>query len=80
MEDSLEFKLGWNMATQSYIEIWQRTIATLPREEVIEHFDTFITMCELRLNGASWQEMLMVAELRESPFAEDIRRFIVEEG
>jgi hypothetical protein len=48
------YRQGWTDATESVITIWRNINELAPgRTEAFEEFDKFISMCELRLMGAS---------------------------
>jgi hypothetical protein len=73
--ETLEFQVGWNSATASILEIWQEvTRLHKDPQEVFKNFDAFMTMCELRMNGATWEEIATVAEINDKfELADDIR-------
>lgn len=66
--DSPEFASGWAQATWAVIDIWNHIKETYNTpEEQVAQFELFMVMCELRLNGADWNELATVAELNDRP-------------
>lgn len=73
--DTVEFLEGWTAATMAVLEIWEKTKATFSDpEEVLGSFDAFMIMCELRMRGATWSEMAVVAELNDKGFLAELLR------
>lgn len=84
MEDPREspiYDLGWTEASLNMRTIWEGIREQYPNpEETIKHFDFFMVMIELRVNGAEWEEIATVAELNDMPtLAAETRKVIQEE-
>lgn len=68
MEDSLEFAAGFTQATYAVMDIWNMIKETYATPEAqVAQFELFMVLCELRLNGADWNEVATVAELNDKP-------------
>jgi hypothetical protein len=80
-EDSLDFTRGWMGATVSFLEIWESIKEEYPKaEDRVRNIDMFMTLCELRMNGATWEEIATVAELNDMPELAQEARKAVSEG